>query len=115
MPPVRLHKLLADAGVASRRAAERLIVAGRVRVNGVAVTELGAHADPERDQIEVDGRPLPRAEPKRYVLASQAPGVHHHPWRIRAGGRSFSISCRSSVSVSTRSGASISTPRGSSS
>ncbi len=55
MPPVRLHKLLAEAGIASRRAAERLIVAGRVRVNGVAVTELGAHADPERDRSRSTG------------------------------------------------------------
>ncbi len=74
MPPVRLHKLIAEAGVASRRAAERLIVAGRVRVNGVLVTELGAHADPERDRVEVDGRSLPRAEPKRYVLLHKPPG-----------------------------------------
>ena len=76
MPPVRLHKLLAEAGVASRRAAERLIVAGRVRVNGVAVVELGAHADPARDRVEVDGRPLPGAEPKRYVL------LHKPPWYL---------------------------------
>jgi 23S rRNA pseudouridine2605 synthase len=74
MPPVRLHKLLADAGVASRRAAERLIVAGRVRVNGVPVLELGAHADPLQDKIEVDGRPLPGAEPKRYVLLHKPRG-----------------------------------------
>ena len=62
MPPVRLHKLIAEAGIASRRAAERLIAEGRVRVNGVAVMELGAHADPAQDRIEVDGRPLPRVE-----------------------------------------------------
>ena len=74
MPPVRLHKLLAEAGVASRRAAERLIVAGRVRVNGVPVIELGAHADPVQDRVEVDGRPLPRAEPKRYVLLHKPRG-----------------------------------------
>jgi pseudouridine synthase len=74
MPPVRLHKLLAEAGVASRRAAERLIAAGRVRVNGVAVVEAGAHADPARDTIEVDGRPLPRAGPKRYVLLHKPRG-----------------------------------------
>jgi pseudouridine synthase len=74
MPAVRLQKLLAEAGVASRRAAERLIVAGRVRVNGVPVTELGAHADPARDSIEVDGRPIPRAGPKRYVLLHKPRG-----------------------------------------
>jgi 23S rRNA pseudouridine2605 synthase len=74
MPPVRLHKLLAEAGVASRRAAERLIAAGRVRVNGVATVEPGAHADPLRDVVEVDGRPLPRAEPKRYVLLHKPRG-----------------------------------------
>ncbi len=74
MPAVRLHKLLADAGVASRRAAERLIVTGRVRVNGVRVVELGAHADPARDRIEVDGRPLAGPERKRYVLLHKPRG-----------------------------------------
>ena len=74
MPPIRLHKLLADAGVASRRAAERLIASGRVRVNGVVVTELGSHADPARDAVEVDGRVLPEAAPKRYVLLHKPPG-----------------------------------------
>ena len=74
MPPVRLHKLLAEAGVASRRAAERLIAAGRVRVNGVLVVEPGTQADPLRDTVEVDGRPLPRAEPKRYVLLHKPRG-----------------------------------------
>ena len=74
MPPVRLHKLLAEAGVASRRAAERLIAAGRVRVNGVPVVEPGSQADPLRDTVEVDGRPLPRAEPKRYVLLHKPRG-----------------------------------------
>jgi pseudouridine synthase len=75
MPPVRLHKLLAEAGVASRRAAERLIAAGRVRVNGAVVSEPGTHADPSRDVVEVDGRPLPEAGPKRYVLLHKPPGV----------------------------------------
>ena len=74
MPPIRLHKLLADAGVASRRAAERLIASGRVRVNGAVVVELGTHADPLRDVVEVDGRPLPEAGPKRYVLLHKPPG-----------------------------------------
>lgn len=74
MPSVRLQKLLAEAGVASRRAAERLIVAGRVRVNGVPVTELGAQADPARDSVEVDGRLIPKGEPKRYVLLHKPRG-----------------------------------------
>jgi 23S rRNA pseudouridine2605 synthase len=54
----RLQKILARAGVASRRAAERLIAAGRVRVNGRVVTELGTKADPRKDRVEVDGKRL---------------------------------------------------------
>jgi 23S rRNA pseudouridine2605 synthase len=52
----RLQKLIAEAGVASRRKAEELIVAGEVMVNGVVVRELGTKADPERDHIKVRGR-----------------------------------------------------------
>ena len=74
MPPIRLHKLLAEAGVASRRAAERLIASGRVRVNGVVVVEPGTHADPTRDVVEVDGRPLPEPGPKRYLLLHKPAG-----------------------------------------
>jgi pseudouridine synthase len=74
VPPVRLQKLLAEAGLASRRGAERLVAEGRVRVNGVVVREPGVHADPARDRIEVDGRLLPRAEPKRYVLLHKPRG-----------------------------------------
>ena len=54
----RLQKVLAHAGVASRRAAERLIVEGRVTVNGRLVTELGTRVDAERDAIKVDGKRL---------------------------------------------------------
>lgn len=54
--PVRLQKFLSQAGVASRRAAEELIRAGRVRVNGAVVTELGVKVEPERDAVEVDGK-----------------------------------------------------------
>jgi 23S rRNA pseudouridine2605 synthase len=82
MGAVRLQKLLAEAGVASRRGAERLIAAGRVSVNGALVTELGAHADPERDRIEVDGRALPRVAAKRYVLLHKPRGyltTRHDP------------------------------------
>jgi 23S rRNA pseudouridine2605 synthase len=56
MTQERLQKIVARAGVASRRAAEELITAGRVRINGKIVTELGVKADPKRDKIEVDGK-----------------------------------------------------------
>ena len=111
MPPVRLHKLLAEAGVASRRAAERLIVAGRVRVNGEPVTELGAHADLDRDQVEVDGRRSPRAEPKRYVLLHKPPGFLTTREDPRGRPLVFDL-CRSSACASIPWGGSISTPRG---
>lgn len=63
----RLQKVLARAGVASRRAAERLIAEGRVKVGGKAVRELGTRVDAETDLIEVDGRRIV-AEPLAYVL-----------------------------------------------
>ena len=65
MAEERLQKILAHAGVASRRHAEQMITEGRVWVNGAAVTELGSKADLERDHIKVDGKLL-RA-PKRLV------------------------------------------------
>jgi 23S rRNA pseudouridine2605 synthase len=61
----RLQKLLAHAGVASRRHAEQLIVEGRVTVNGAVITELGTKADPERDHIKVDGKRV--GAPQRLV------------------------------------------------
>jgi len=60
MASERLQKLIARAGLASRRRAEQLIIDGRVKVNG-AVAQIGASADPSTDRIEVDGRPLPSA------------------------------------------------------
>jgi 23S rRNA pseudouridine2605 synthase len=65
MPEERLQKILSQAGIASRRQSERIIVEGRVAVNGKVVTELGSKADFERDHIKVDGHLL-RA-PKRQV------------------------------------------------
>src|SRR5580693_8950873 len=56
MADERLQKILAHAGVASRRKAEELIQEGRVTVNGAVITELGSKADLERDHIKVDGR-----------------------------------------------------------
>lgn len=64
---VRLQKFLADAGVASRRAAEGFILAGRVRVNGRRVLTLGTRVDPNRDEILVDGKP---ARPKRRLYVA---------------------------------------------
>lgn len=65
MPEERLQKILAQAGVASRRKAEQYITEGRVTVNGEIVVELGSKADPARDHIKVDGRLL--HAPKRLI------------------------------------------------
>ena len=69
----RLHKVLAHAGVASRRAAERMIREHRVRVNGAVVAELGVQVDPRRDRIEVDGRPLPRRQTAHHYMRWNKP------------------------------------------
>lgn len=70
----RLQKLLAAAGVASRRKAEEIIAAGRVAVNGKVASELGTKADPAVDSITVDGKPLPRAERFAYFLLNKPKG-----------------------------------------
>ncbi len=69
----RLQKLIAAAGLASRRQAEEWIEAGRVVVNG-QVACLGDKADPERDRVEIDGKPLPREERKVYLLLNKPVG-----------------------------------------
>jgi 23S rRNA pseudouridine2605 synthase len=71
----RLQKILSAAGVASRRAAERLIVDGRVSVNGTTVVDLGSKADPQADTIAVDGRRIKTAVPLRYVLVNKPAGM----------------------------------------
>lgn len=68
----RLQKILAQAGIASRRKAEQLILDGRVSVNGQVVAELGSKADPERDVIKVDGRRV-RLPGERLYLALYKP------------------------------------------
>jgi 23S rRNA pseudouridine2605 synthase len=73
MAEQRLQKIIAAAGVASRRKAEELIASGHVSVNGKTVSEMGAKADPERDRITVDGRPL-RSEQKIYLLVNKPRG-----------------------------------------
>jgi len=69
----RLQKALARAGVASRRAAERLIRDGRVTVNGRVVDALGSKVDPERDVIKVDGRRVPAPPSRKTYLALHKP------------------------------------------
>ncbi len=75
MTELRLQKLIAITGVASRRQAERLIEAGRVTVNGRVVTQLGQTADPDRDVVTVDGAVLSLAAPKLYLLLNKPKGV----------------------------------------
>ncbi len=70
----RLQKILSQAGVASRRASEKLMLDGRVSVNGVTVTALGTKADAGRDDIRVDGRRIRAAQPHRYVLLNKPRG-----------------------------------------
>ncbi|MFO7273283.1 MAG: pseudouridine synthase [Bacillota bacterium] len=70
----RLQKVMARAGVASRRHCEALILAGRVTVNGQVVTKLGTKVVPGKDVIEVDGRPLGRPENKVYVMLNKPKG-----------------------------------------
>lgn len=81
MTQVRLQKFLASAGVTSRRKAEELITAGRVRVNGAVVKELGTKVDPAADRVLVDGRRIDSAEqvwialnkPRGYVTTRADP------------------------------------------
>jgi 23S rRNA pseudouridine2605 synthase len=70
----RLQKIIAAAGIASRRKAEELIAQGRVQLNGQIVTELGTKADPVRDHIRVDGKLLHGAERPRYFVLNKPKG-----------------------------------------
>jgi 23S rRNA pseudouridine2605 synthase len=72
--PERLQKVLSTAGVASRRQSEQLILEGRVTVNGVTVTELGTKADPQHDDIRVDGRRIRAEQRLRYILLNKPRG-----------------------------------------
>ena len=77
MPPagIRLQKVIARAGVASRRAAEVLMRDGRVTVNGAVVSTPGARANPARDDIRVDGRRVTPDRKRRYLLLNKPRGV----------------------------------------
>ena len=70
---VRLQKFLADAGIASRRAAEQIILDGKVRVNGKFVRLLGTKIDPDRDEVILDGK-IVRARKKLYIALHKPPG-----------------------------------------
>ena len=72
---VRLQKVIAASGLASRRKAEEWIAQGRVTINGKIVRELGTRIDPERDHVKVDGRHLKAVEPYAYLLLNKPKGI----------------------------------------
>lgn len=72
---VRLQKLIAGSGLASRRKAEGMIVAGRVTVNGKVVTELGTKVDSARDHVKVDGKHISAAQPYVYLILNKPKNV----------------------------------------
>jgi len=74
MKTERLQKILSHAGLASRRAAEKLIAEGRVTVNGTVVREMGTKADPSADDVRVDGRRVGGPERLRYILLNKPAG-----------------------------------------
>jgi 23S rRNA pseudouridine2605 synthase len=71
----RLQKIIARAGITSRRHAEQLILSGQVRVNGRVVTELGTKADPEHDRIEAAGKAVQKSEGHVYLMLHKPPQV----------------------------------------
>ena len=75
MSLVRLQKILADAGVASRRASEQLILDGRVSVDGKQIFELGSKFDPEISKVEVDGEAIKTPKTKTYLAFYKPRGV----------------------------------------
>ena len=75
MPKQRLNKILAQAGVASRRTAEEMIAAGRVAVDGKVMNQPGDAADPATQKITIDGKPLPQPEHKEYWMIHKPTGV----------------------------------------
>ncbi|MGD2245768.1 MAG: pseudouridine synthase [Candidatus Aminicenantes bacterium] len=71
---IRLNKFLSQAGIASRREADRLIAQGRVKVNGVIIQTLGSKIEVERDRVEVDGKQIKGEKSRAYVLLNKPPG-----------------------------------------
>jgi 23S rRNA pseudouridine2605 synthase len=75
MAQMRLNKIIADAGITSRRGADELIEDGRVAVNGIVVREMGSKFDPEVDQVMVDGETISRTLTKSYLALHKPKGV----------------------------------------
>ncbi len=75
MAEIRLNKIIADAGVTSRRGADDLIISGRVMVNGLVVRELGAKFDPEKVHVEVDSETITQQLTKTYLALHKPRGV----------------------------------------
>jgi 23S rRNA pseudouridine2605 synthase len=67
MAQMRLNKIIADAGITSRRGADELIEDGRVAVNGIVIREMGSKFDPDFDQVMVDGETITRTLTKSYL------------------------------------------------
>ncbi len=75
MAEMRLNKIIADAGIASRRGADELIASGRVSVDGYVVKELGSKFDPEKVKVMVDGETIKRSLTKTYLALHKPKGV----------------------------------------
>ena len=75
MAITRLNKIIADAGVTSRRGADELIMDGRVSVDGIVIRELGAKFDPEKTRVEVDGETITQSLTKTYLALHKPRGV----------------------------------------
>ncbi len=75
MGQMRLNKIIADAGITSRRGADELIESGRVSVNGIIVREMGSKFDPEIVEVMVDGETITRSVSKSYLVLHKPKGV----------------------------------------
>lgn len=75
MPLTRLNKIIADAGIASRRAADQLILEGRVTIDGQVIIELGGKYDPEINEVKVDGESLFISKSKTYLAFHKPAGI----------------------------------------
>ena len=75
MGDMRLNKIIADAGITSRRGADELIESGRVTVDGVAIREMGSKFDPEKVEVAVDGETITRSVTKSYLALHKPKGV----------------------------------------